>query len=110
MVLIHERTSEHKGNLWEKCEQTASANLSTERSAGNVSRHKTPANAAFSGHSDDRTFAQMRRTVAERSWRSSPNVPCLGLIKRTVVSLYVAGFIRTATAQRMIDATHSWEA
>lgn len=107
---IHERTDEHKGNLWESCEQTGAANRSDERSARNVSRSGSPINRPFSDGSDSRTFAEMRRTVAERCWRVSPNVPGLTLIKRTIIGLYVAGCIRTVTAQRMIDRTRSWEA
>lgn len=59
---------------------------------------------------DARMFEDVRLAAGLKSFRLSPNVFGLSLIKRTILAAYAVGLIRTLTAQRLIDRTKSWEA
>lgn len=75
-----------------------------------VSQAFIPVVRPYFGGPNGRMFDGMRRSVAERTWRITPNIPGLSLMKRTILFSYDHGLIRTVTAQRLIDRTKSWEA
>ena len=94
-MVIHKPTPAHK--LFLKLR-----NRFLQSRSGIVSREKAPLT--------DDIFADLRFKVAQTSWRSSPPIRGLTLVKRAVLVLRSQSLISTVTAQRLIDATRSWEA
>ena len=109
-MLLPEHSALHKANLWKSCERMPDDPGASERSDGNCFTAYRAGFRPYFGGPNGRTFDIQRRTVAARTWRFSPNIPGLSLVKRTILAAYVWGAIRTITAQRLIDRTKSWEA
>lgn len=113
-MVIHNRAPERKPFLWVCAELFAAKCRSSRTLAGlcftAVSSPKTPILTGPNVREINQTFDEMRRTVSLSTWRLSPNVPGLSIVKRTILTGRSLGLIRTVTAQRLIDLTKSWEA
>ena len=67
-----------------------------------VSRNNCTENSDF--------FESERLRVDSATWRFSPRIPGLSAVKRAILAGYAFKVISLRIAQRLIDATKSWEA
>lgn len=86
-MVIHEQPPDHKPDLWETCGTSVDC-----------------------GHPDAAGFDAYRRETDARSWRISPAVPGLSLIKRAILKAHEHGLLSVRTTQRLIDLSQCWEA
>jgi hypothetical protein len=88
MMLLHEKPPLHKEALWETHEQPV------ERC----------------GHPDTADFDSYRLSTDRKSFRISPCIPGLSLLKLAIVAARCRHLISVRFAQRLVDLSKCWEA
>lgn len=83
--------------------------------ATNTAIHKgkfsgSPHGAAQDVDCDTDWCERQRLRTDSNSWRFSPHIPGLTTIKRAILAGYASHILSLRMAQRLIDATKSWEA
>jgi hypothetical protein len=62
------------------------------------------------GHPDTAEFDSYRLSTDRKSFRISPRIPGLSLVKRAIMFAQVWHLISVRTAQRLVDLSKCWEA
>ena len=62
------------------------------------------------GHPDTAEFDSYRLSTDRKSFRISPRIPGLSLVKRAIMFAHLWHLISIRTAQRLVDLSKCWEA